>query len=150
MFSMQSFQTSKGVYFYDIPEENPLRWSGKIMKGCQHSFVSITVGPTVMDVSRHQAVATLSDVVSRLSKNSLSRKFLLRTIISRIRNTPDIVNNVCVNAHYCTRNSDFAPVTEAPQFFASSKTCSKCGHKKKELKLSERTYHCNQCGDLYR
>jgi putative transposase len=38
------------------------------------------------------------------------------------------------------------PVTEAPQFFASSKTCSKCGHKKKELKLSERTYHCNQCG----
>ena len=37
------------------------------------------------------------------------------------------------------------PVTEAPQFFASSKTCSKCGHKKKELKLSERTYHCSQC-----
>ena len=37
------------------------------------------------------------------------------------------------------------PVTEAPQFFASSKTCSNCGHKKKELKLSERTYHCSQC-----
>ncbi len=28
------------------------------------------------------------------------------------------------------------PVTEAPQFFASSKTCSNCGHKKKELKLT--------------
>ncbi len=37
------------------------------------------------------------------------------------------------------------PVLEAPQFYASSKTCSKCGHKKKELKLSERTYHCSQC-----
>ena len=37
------------------------------------------------------------------------------------------------------------PVIEAPQFFASSKTCSHCGHKKKDLMLSERTYHCGQC-----
>ena len=38
------------------------------------------------------------------------------------------------------------PITEAPQFYASSKTCSKCGHKKKELLLSERTYDCSECG----
>ncbi|MDE0088483.1 MAG: transposase [Candidatus Poribacteria bacterium] len=38
------------------------------------------------------------------------------------------------------------PVTEADTFFASSKTCSGCGHKKKNLSLSERTYHCSQCG----
>ena len=38
------------------------------------------------------------------------------------------------------------PIIEAPQFFASSKTCSNCGHKKKELLLSERTYDCNECG----
>ena len=38
------------------------------------------------------------------------------------------------------------PVTEAEQFFASSKTCSSCGHKKKDLTLSERTYHCSECG----
>ncbi len=38
------------------------------------------------------------------------------------------------------------PVTEADQFYASSKTCSSCGHKKKELSLSERTYHCSECG----
>ena len=37
------------------------------------------------------------------------------------------------------------PITEAPQFFASSKTCSNCGHKKEELSLSEREYHCNVC-----
>ncbi len=37
------------------------------------------------------------------------------------------------------------PVLEAPQFFASSKTCSQCGHKKQDLTLSERTYHCSQC-----
>ncbi len=37
------------------------------------------------------------------------------------------------------------PITESPQFFASSKTCSHCGHKKKELSLSEREYHCSVC-----
>ena len=35
------------------------------------------------------------------------------------------------------------PVIEASQFFASSKTCSSCGHKKIELTLSERTYQCS-------
>ena len=38
------------------------------------------------------------------------------------------------------------PIIESPQFFASSKTCSHRGHKKKELLLSERTYHCSACG----
>jgi len=38
------------------------------------------------------------------------------------------------------------PIDAADQFFASSKTCSNCGHKKKDLTLSDRTYHCNACG----
>ena len=38
------------------------------------------------------------------------------------------------------------PITEADQFFASSKTCSSCGHKKKDLTLSDRIYHCSECG----
>ncbi|MGY5881017.1 MAG: RNA-guided endonuclease TnpB family protein [Candidatus Thorarchaeota archaeon] len=29
--------------------------------------------------------------------------------------------------------------------FPSSKLCSRCGHRKKELSLSEREYHCEQC-----
>ena len=32
------------------------------------------------------------------------------------------------------------------RFYPSSKTCSNCGCVKKELKLSERTYHCSECG----
>ena len=32
------------------------------------------------------------------------------------------------------------------RFYPSSKTCSNCGCIKKELKLSERTYKCNECG----
>ncbi len=38
------------------------------------------------------------------------------------------------------------PITVADQFFASSKTCSSCGHKKKDLQLKDRTYHCSHCG----
>ena len=38
------------------------------------------------------------------------------------------------------------PITEADQFFASSKTCSRCGDKKDDLTLSDRTYHCSECG----
>lgn len=34
----------------------------------------------------------------------------------------------------------------ADRWFASSKTCSFCGHKKTELKLSERNYKCENCG----
>ena len=34
----------------------------------------------------------------------------------------------------------------APRTFPSSKLCSNCGHKKKELSLSEREYECEECG----
>ncbi len=36
-------------------------------------------------------------------------------------------------------------LTEADQFFASSPTYSNCGHKKTDLTLSERRYHCTEC-----
>ena len=34
----------------------------------------------------------------------------------------------------------------APTFYASSKYCSICGHKHKELKLSDREWTCSNCG----
>lgn len=34
----------------------------------------------------------------------------------------------------------------ADRFFASSKTCSDCGHKVEKLSLSQRTFHCPCCG----
>lgn len=34
----------------------------------------------------------------------------------------------------------------ADRFYPSSKTCSKCGSVKKNLKLSDRIYRCNECG----
>ena len=37
-------------------------------------------------------------------------------------------------------------IVKVPKFYPSSKTCSGCGNVKKELLLSERTYHCECCG----
>ena len=36
----------------------------------------------------------------------------------------------------------------ANRFYPSSKTCSNCGHVKKDLKLSERIYKCPECGTI--
>ena len=33
------------------------------------------------------------------------------------------------------------------KYFASSKTCCKCGNKKKHLTLNDRVYHCKSCGN---
>ena len=38
------------------------------------------------------------------------------------------------------------PIVQADRFFASSKNCSGCGHKKDDLTLSDRQYHCSNCG----
>ncbi len=34
----------------------------------------------------------------------------------------------------------------ADTWYPSSKTCSDCGHLKKDLKLADRTYNCSECG----
>ena len=36
----------------------------------------------------------------------------------------------------------------ADRFYASSKLCSVCGHRKPDLKLSDRIYRCEQCGTV--
>ena len=40
------------------------------------------------------------------------------------------------------------PVVIADRWFPSSKTCIECGHVKKDLKLSDRTYVCPVCGNV--
>ena len=35
---------------------------------------------------------------------------------------------------------------QADRFYPSSKTCSCCGAHKKDLKLNDRVFHCNECG----
>lgn len=37
-------------------------------------------------------------------------------------------------------------IRKADKFFASSKKCSMCGHKHKDLKLTDRVFTCPECG----
>jgi transposase, IS605 orfB family len=39
----------------------------------------------------------------------------------------------------------FIVIQLVDRFYPSSKTCSNCGSYKKDLKLSQRVYHCNTC-----
>lgn len=39
-------------------------------------------------------------------------------------------------------------LVKADRWYPSSKTCSNCGHVKKDLKLSDRTYICPECGTV--
>ena len=39
-------------------------------------------------------------------------------------------------------------VVIAERYYPSSKTCIKCGYIKKNLKLNERIYHCDSCGNV--
>ena len=39
----------------------------------------------------------------------------------------------------------FIAIRLVERFYPSSKTCSSCGHYKKDLKLSQRVYHCSHC-----
>ena len=36
----------------------------------------------------------------------------------------------------------------ADRFYPSSRLCSECGHKKPDLKLSDRVYRCSECGNV--
>ena len=40
------------------------------------------------------------------------------------------------------------PVIVADKWYPSSKTCCCCGYIKKDLKLSDRTYICPECGNI--
>lgn len=46
----------------------------------------------------------------------------------------------------CEWNS--IPFYQVDRFYPSSKTCSCCGHVKSDLKLSDRTYICSECGTV--
>ena len=73
--------------------------------------------------------------ISRLLKNRKLAKALSDSALSRF----------LTMLKYKTERRGI-PITQADIFFASSKTCSHCGHKKKHLTLSDRVYNCLKCG----
>ena len=89
---------------------------------------------TIRIVRRASAIGVETLNISGLLKNRRLAKALSDSALSRF---------LTLLKYKADRRG--IPIHEADQFFASSKTCSSCGHKKKELTLSERTYHCSEC-----
>ena len=56
------------------------------------------------------------------------------------------VHNSCMSELRMLLAYKAASYVEIDRFYPSSKRCSKCGHIKDELSLSERTYRCSSCG----
>ena len=60
----------------------------------------------------------------------------------------DIANcSFCtIRRHFIRKAKErFIAIRLVEQFYPSSKTCSNCGHYNKDLKLSQRVYHCSHC-----
>lgn len=58
------------------------------------------------------------------------------------------VHNSCMSELRSVLAYKAAHYVEIDRFYPSSKRCSKCGHVKQELGLSERTYRCESCGNV--
>ena len=58
------------------------------------------------------------------------------------------VNDSCMGLMRVLLSYKAKHYVEIDRWFPSSKRCSKCGHVKDELKLSERTYRCEACGNV--
>ena len=83
---------------------------------------------------RYVALENLS-VKGMMSNHRLARS-LADVSFGRLKTA--IVNKVQMND---------GKIIEADRFYPSSKTCCKCGAIKKELKLSDRIYRCDSCGN---
>lgn len=71
--------------------------------------------------------------------NMIKNKYLSKAISQQSFYTfKDRLRNKC--------NEYNIELREVDTFYPSSKLCSSCGFKKEKLSLSERTYHCDNCG----
>jgi putative transposase len=99
-----------------------------IRKDCLHKITSKIVN--------ENQVIVLEDLkVSNMIKNRKLSRSISDVGLYEFR------RQIEYKAKWKVRNVYFADT-----FFPSSKLCSCCGYKKEDLKLSDRTYKCNQCG----
>lgn len=105
-------------------------------------------------------------VAKQYRKISRIKDDLINNYVSSIAKSYDVVSMENLNIQGMKKNHCLAPsiqqlpwfsfkmklkhkvkeLVEVGRFYPSSKTCSACGFVKKDLSLSERTYHCENCG----
>ena len=95
--------------------------------------------------AHHQATTDILKCASRIGIETLQVTNLLKN-----RNLAKALSDAALGGFLEKLKTKAAslgiPIVQADRFFASSKNCSTCGHKKDDLTLSERQYHCSNCG----
>ena len=80
------------------------------------------------------------DADGRPTRNGQSRKRAMNRSILRA-GWGSLVGKLSYKAEWYGRT-----LVQVDRFYPSSKLCHDCGHKYKELRLSEREWTCEQCG----
>lgn len=90
---------------------------------------------------QHKATCQISSMATRIGVETLS----VRGMLSNGRLARSIGD---VGFYEIKRQLKYKAdqVVEVDRFYPSSKTCSACGSIKQTLKLSDRTFHCEDCG----
>lgn len=99
----------------------------------------------IRDDAHHQATIRIVRKASAIGIETLNISGMLKNRKIAKALSDSAVGNFLSKLKYKAKRRGI-PIHEADRFFASSKTCSNCGHKKADLTLFERTYHCAECG----
>ena len=95
--------------------------------------------------AHHQATTDILKCASRIGIETLQVTNLLKN-----RNLAKALSDAALGGFLEKLKTKAAslgiPIVRADRFFASSKNCSTCGHKKDDLTLSDRRYQCSNCG----
>ena len=95
--------------------------------------------------AHHQATTDILKCVSQIGIETLSVTNLLKN-----RKLSKALSDAALGGFLeklkTKANALGIPILQADRFFASSKICSNCKHKKVDLTLSDRQYQCNHCG----
>lgn len=116
-----------------IREEDKLRKLHARIANIRHNYI-------------HQATHTL---ISKLPKRVVMEDLCVKDML-KDRHLSKYIHEQCFYEfirqmeYKCEWNG--IEFVQVDRYYPSSKTCSQCGHVKKNLKLSDRTYVCDECG----
>ena len=95
--------------------------------------------------AQHQATTAIVNSASRIGIESLNVAGMLKNHrLAKALSDASLSSLLTMLAYKAERIG--VKIVEADTFYPSSKTCSACGATDKDLSLSDRTYHCSDCG----
>ncbi len=97
--------------------------------------------------AQHQATTAIVNGASRIGIESLNVVGMLKNHrLAKALSDASLSSFLTMLAYKAERIG--VKIVEAETFYPSSKTCSACGATDKDLSLSDRTYHCSDCGHV--